>query len=245
MTNDIDDSSMADPDETKIDDNSIPGEEGVNLDGEKPTLSNSVLVPGQIRALMSTRINPGRVKTRDIGGRNTSYVEAWDVKATLTKVFGFGGWSGEVLESKIIDIRDDGRQGTYPDSHRTKAGQPKTPYVLAYALYRLTIHNIGPQGQDVVFTESSIGSNDGWDIGAVADNAIKSAASDALKRCAIALGTQFGLSLYNNGDKLDVIKTLLVPWQAKALADARQTTGSPQAAATQEQLHRASGGGSR
>jgi hypothetical protein len=39
--------------------------------------------------------------------------------------------------------------------------------------------------------------------------AIKTAESDALKRAAINLGTQFGLSLYNNGSLRDVIvKTL-------------------------------------
>jgi hypothetical protein len=39
--------------------------------------------------------------------------------------------------------------------------------------------------------------------------AIKTAESDALKRAAINLGTQFGLSLYNNGATADVIgKTL-------------------------------------
>jgi recombination DNA repair RAD52 pathway protein len=35
--------------------------------------------------------------------------------------------------------------------------------------------------------------------------AIKSAESDALKRAAINLGTQFGLSLYNNGSLRDVV----------------------------------------
>jgi hypothetical protein len=35
--------------------------------------------------------------------------------------------------------------------------------------------------------------------------AIKTAESDALKRAAINLGTQFGLSLYNNGSLRDVV----------------------------------------
>jgi hypothetical protein len=42
------------------------------------------------------------------------------------------------------------------------------------------------------------------------DNAIKTAASDGLKRCAINLGTQFGLSLYDNGSRTDVVKMTLV-----------------------------------
>lgn len=40
--------------------------------------------------------------------------------------------------------------------------------------------------------------------------AIKTAESDALKRAAINLGTQFGLSLYNNGSTADIIRATLV-----------------------------------
>lgn len=39
--------------------------------------------------------------------------------------------------------------------------------------------------------------------------AVKTAESDALKRAAINLGTQFGLSLYNDGSLADVVHTTL------------------------------------
>ena len=62
------------------------------------------------------------------------------------------------------------------------------------------------------YTESAVGSTSGPAnmIGEHHDNAIKTAASDALKRCAINLGTQFGLSLYNDGSRNDVVKMTLV-----------------------------------
>ena len=42
--------------------------------------------------------------------------------------------------------------------------------------------------------------------------AVKTAESDALKRAAINLGTQFGLSLYDNGSRADVVgHTLAAP----------------------------------
>lgn len=232
------------PDEIVIKDNSIEGEtpdiEDIDPDSGRSFIpGRSVLSDAQIRVLMASRINSNRVKSRKVSGRNTSYVEAWDIKATLTKVFGFGGWSGEVIESRIIDVRDDGRQGTYTSGE--KQGQTKTPYVMAYARYRLTLHNIGPMGQDVVYIESSIGTNDGSTIGDVADNAIKTAASDALKRCASNLGTQFGLSLYNAGDHNDVIKVLGVPWQAAALARARGAVATV-VNGTQAAIARATGG---
>ena len=37
------------------------------------------------------------------------------------------------------------------------------------------------------------------------DMAVKTAESDAIKRAAINLGTQFGLSLYNNGSLKDIV----------------------------------------
>lgn len=191
-----------------------------------PDRSRVELTSEQIGQLMSP-LHPDRVKTRSVSGSTQSYVEAWDVKATLIRLFGFGGFGVEVLESKIIDIRDDGRQGTYPSNH-IKAGQAKTPYVMAYARVQLTVFGIGPNGQDAVYTEAAVGTNDGWTIGDVADNAVKSAASDALKRCAIYLGTQFGLSLYDNGSKTDVVRVLLEPEQKAMLAAHMERLEQPQ-----------------
>lgn len=171
-----------------------------------------VELTGQQLAQLISPISDARVASRNVGGANLSYVEAWDIKATLIRLFGFGGFSVEVVESKILDIRDDGRQGIYPVNHQ-KAGTHKTPYVMAYARVTLTIFGIGPRGEDAVYTEAAVGTNDGWTIGDVADNALKSAASDALKRCAIYLGTQFGLSLYNSGARHDVVRTILNPEQ--------------------------------
>jgi hypothetical protein len=48
-------------------------------------------------------------------------------------------------------------------------------------------------------------------IGEHHDNAVKTAASDALKRCAINLGTQFGLSLYDDGSLADVVRNTIAP----------------------------------
>ena len=42
------------------------------------------------------------------------------------------------------------------------------------------------------------------------DNAIKTAQTSALKRCAVNLGTRFGLSLYDNGATHDVVARTLV-----------------------------------
>ena len=229
------------PDETAgIDDNSIPGEETIPLNEDSgANAGRSILTEAQIRALGAPYIQASRVKKLE----GNSYLQAWDVKAMLLKVFGWGGFSTEVLNAEIVQIREHaaGTAGhvVRKETKWAKQGDPKTPQVIAQVTMRLTLHNIGPAGQDVVHTETAVGLNSQWDIGEACDTAIKSAESDALKRCAIFLGTQFGLSLYNAGDYADVVKRVLVPWQGKVLDDAREATAQANAAQVADQLARA------
>lgn len=205
------------------------------FEAENTRGGESNLTALQLYGLNAGSIHADRVKTRTVDGRGQSYVEAWEIKAALIRLFGYGGWSGEVLESRILEVREDGRQGTKSD------GSMKAPQVNAYALYRLTIFGIGPNGQDAVYTESSVGSNSGQDIGATMDNAIKTAASDALKRCAINLGTQFGLSLYANGSRGDVVRRVLEPNQRTLIEGERARRAEADKARIEGQLGRATG----
>lgn len=159
----------------------------------------------QLGALLAG-LNPARIASRGQGRNTLSYLEAWDVKATLIKVFGFGGFSAEVVDSKIERILT-----------KEEAGGNAAWVVLATATVRLYIHQLG-----AVYTETAASSQAGSQIGEVADFAIKTAESDALKRAAIYLGTQFGLSLYNNGSTADIVKVVLDPVQGKVLLNPDQ-----------------------
>jgi recombination DNA repair RAD52 pathway protein len=64
---------------------------------------------------------------------------------------------------------------------------------------------------EATYTEAAVGSASLPRRGDAHDMAIKTAESDALKRAAINLGTQFGLSLYNDGSMHDVVIETLVP----------------------------------
>lgn len=153
----------------------------------------------QLRVLHN-RITPSRVAKR----QNMSYLEAWDVKTTLIRVFGYGGFSAECLEAKIV------REEQLPQSNSDKLNWS----VSAQATVRITIPQLG-----AVYTESAIANNKQPDWAEAADTALKSAESDALKRAAIYLGTQFGLSLYNNGATDDVVKLVLSPGQHEIVND--------------------------
>lgn len=174
----------------------------------------SALSKEQVVALMGT-LSEGRVSQRKGGGGSSlSYLEAWDVKATLIRVFGFGNFSAEVIESDLVRV--------IPDEKEVKRFT-----VLAKATVRLTIHATG-----AIYTESAAASQSGTQgVGEVADFALKTAESDALKRCAIYLGTQFGLSLYDDGKRADVVRTVLDPAQRAYLAEAEAEFKARKAAA--------------
>lgn len=140
--------------------------------------------PAQYEQLLKP-LNESRVAKRGQAGRQLSYLEAWDVKAHLIRIFGFGGWSADVLESTLA----------FED--KNEKGQWNVGYKVTL---RLSIPTL-----ECTYTESAVGSANLPQRGEAHDMAIKTAESDALKRAAINLGTQFGLSLYNNGSMRDVV----------------------------------------
>lgn len=154
------------------------------------------LTDRQLRSLLAN-LNQNRISTRKQGNSNLSYLEAWDVKAALIKVFGFGGFSAVTSEAQMISREE------VTNSYGKKAVR-----ITVMVRMVLTIHQLG-----AVYGEYAAASQTGQDPGDVLDFAIKTAESDALKRCAINLGTQFGLSLYNDGSTTDVVKISMGPGQ--------------------------------
>lgn len=148
----------------------------------------------QLKQLM-TDLNTGRVESK----QGMSYLAAWDIKATLIRVFGFGGFSSEVIESSILKAEQ---------IQQVRDEKKFNWSITAKATVRLTIHQLG-----AIYTETAIAGSKQPDFTESADMAIKSAESDALKRAAIFLGTQFGLSLYNAGSPKEVISAVLAPGQ--------------------------------
>jgi len=151
--------------------------------------------PEQVEFLLRP-INPLRVKKL----QGHSHLEAWDVRAHLNRVFGFGNWS---VQTNVEIVYCEERAG--------KDGQPKWN-VGAKAWAKLTIlDNFGTSAlcsYEDVASDESVHPNRGEAM----DNAVKSAASGALKRCAVNLGDQFGLSLYRKG-YLGAVVTTQTPWE--------------------------------
>lgn len=133
-------------------------------------------------------LNPTRVAKRTQAGHSLSYLEAYDVKAHLIRIFGFGGFNAEVIESTLaFEEQVDGKNG-------------KQWSVGYKVVMQLMIPSL-----NAVYSEAAVGSASLPSRGDAHDMAVKTAESDALKRAAINLGTQFGLSLYNDGSTKDVV----------------------------------------
>jgi recombination DNA repair RAD52 pathway protein len=177
-------------------------------------------------------LNGSRVAKRSQGGKQLSYLEAWDVKAHLTRIFGFGNWDLETLDSRFIAQRE----------YQSQQGKDMVEVIWS-AHVRLVVRD-EHGGEICRHSETAVGNASGPInmLGEHHDNAVKQAASDAAKRCAINLGSQFGLSLYDDGSTREVIKgTIVKPEgvqapdqpsveQAAALA---QSVGSTQQTASQ------------
>lgn len=176
------------------------------------------LTPQQYEVLLKP-LAAHRVSQRQQSGISLSYLEAWDVKAHLIRVFGFGGWSANV-ETAELAFEDQDEKGRWNVGYRV--------------LMRLEIHPHGRAYDSPTYTEAAVGSATLPNRGEAHDMAIKTAESDALKRAAINLGTQFGLSLYDSGNRKDVVGHSLVapegyeapaPEPEKQPADPAQVAG--------------------
>lgn len=164
-------------------------------------MMSDYLTEQQIAVLLRP-IRPGRIRKLD----GMSHLEAYDVRAHLNRVFGFGRWSADVTSLDLL----------YDEATQTKAG--KDAFSCAYrATVRLVVN--APDGTELAtYTEAATGGNvmpafkraDGHDF------AIKTAVSQALKRCATNLGDQFGLSLYRNGSTDALVRQVLVGGVAEA-----------------------------
>lgn len=145
---------------------------------------SGTLWPQQEEILLRA-IKPGRVVHRD----GQSNLEAYDVRAHLTRIFGFGNWDEISIATEML----------YEEATTTKTGKPA--FKVAYRADRaIVVRN--PNGEHVCeYHGSAVGEAIMPDFkrGDAHDFAVKKAQSQALKRAAINLGDQFGLSLYAKG----------------------------------------------
>jgi recombination DNA repair RAD52 pathway protein len=146
---------------------------------------------------LTSALNPKRVK--HVQGQ--AHLEAWDVRRHLIRCFGFAGWdfvqvTCDLIADKIVPAdKPAGRE-----RHTVIYRYVGRLIIKAADGCPLAVYEDGAVGEAV--NQPSLG--DAHDL------ALKSAISGALKRCAVNLGDQFGLSLYRDGSTAPVVQRSLV-----------------------------------
>lgn len=127
--------------------------------------------------------------------KGLSYVAQQDIRAHMNRIFGFGRWSTRVIETEFIFEEQN-------DSKRWIAGYRATVEVEVFA----------PDGTFLArYQDSHASGNAPQPQRAEAHAlALTTAVSTAFKRACTNLGDQFGLSLYNKGQRTAIVKGVLI-----------------------------------
>lgn len=148
----------------------------------------------QIQRLMRG-IDPNHVDKK----QGLSYMAQHEVRAELTRIFGYGNWDSQVESMELLW-----------ETEAPSADGKKTMYRACYkAAVRLTIRDYW--GNVVCsFVEHHAEANSNLpDRGEAHAMAITSVESYALRRAAIGLGDRLGLGLYNDGKMTPLVKGTL------------------------------------
>jgi DNA recombination protein Rad52 len=147
----------------------------------------------QQKQLLEGKLDPDVVKTRaGPNGRKLSYLEGWHIIQGLNEVFGWGCWSAETVE--LVRQHDP---VVIPPSEE----HPRGGVVVTYsARVRLTVYS-EDHSRKVVRERTGGHRGFGPTVGQAIEDCLKSAETDALKRCASTFGNRFGLCLYDREQK--------------------------------------------
>lgn len=137
-----------------------------------------------------------------LDGNNHPHVSQQDITAHLIRIFGFGNFDTDILETSCV----------FEQQRSDDKGMPNNRWDVCYrAKVRLTVRDA--DGNEVChYEDGSTATAQNQTRGNAHDGAFKSALSLAKKRAAVYLGDQFGLSLYNKGQMNALVKgTLVLP----------------------------------
>ncbi|MCT0230974.1 RAD52 family DNA repair protein [Synechococcus sp. CS-1324] len=136
-------------------------------------------------ASLSAPLDRAKVRQREQGRTNVSYLEGWQVIAEANRIFGFDGWQRETTSVRCVN-----------QAERTIGREARPGWGVTYtARVRITV---GGTAQSTVIREGSgAGHGIDTDLGQAHESALKEAETDAMKRALMTFGNPFGLALYD------------------------------------------------
>jgi hypothetical protein len=143
----------------------------------------------QITAL-SAPLDRAKVRQREQGRSQVSYLEGWQVIAEANRIFGFDGWQRETVALRCVNQseRTIGAKGTSRDQ--------KPGWGVTYtARVRITVGE--STGAQLIREGCGAGHCIDTDLGQAHESALKEAETDAMKRALMTFGNPFGLALYD------------------------------------------------
>jgi DNA recombination protein Rad52 len=147
-------------------------------------MTNAVFSPEQITALAAP-LDRAKVRQREQGRSQVSYLEGWQVIAEANRIFGFDGWQRETVALRCVN-----------QIERTIGRDNRPGWGVTYTA-RVRI-SVSTAGQPALIREGS-GAGHGIDVdlGQAHESALKEAETDAMKRALMTFGNPFGLALYD------------------------------------------------
>lgn len=131
--------------------------------------------------VLNSELNTSRVKTREKGNINLSYLEGFDIIETANSIFGFGNWDYAI--SKLEQVSSE-------------INQNQNNVICYKAVVQVLVHSVD-HSQDVSREDVGFGTGVSKTQADAHEGAAKEAVTDALKRCFRSFGNQFGNSLYD------------------------------------------------
>src|SRR5436190_11482036 len=135
--------------------------------------------PTQTRAL-AEKLDRRHVQTRNVEGRDISYIQGWFAIAEANAIFGFGGWDREMIH--------------FDRAYERSRGEITSCAYVARVRIRVRTRD------GVILREGTgWGASSGKTLADIHERAIKAAETDATKRALATFGNRFGLCLYDKG----------------------------------------------
>jgi len=132
-------------------------------------------------AILNQELDSSRVKSRQKGNINLSYLEGFDLLETANRVFGFGNWDYSI--SKLENVSQEVNQNQN--------------HIICYkAVVQILVHNEN-HTKDISREDVGFGTGIAKTLADANEGAAKEAVTDAIKRALRSFGNQFGNSLYN------------------------------------------------
>jgi DNA repair and recombination protein RAD52 len=131
--------------------------------------------------ILNSNLDTNRIKTRNKGNIQLSYIEGHSVIETANQVFGFGNWDYSISKLEQVSSEINSNQNN----------------VLCYkATVKVLVHDKSHE-QNISREDVGFGTGVAKTLADAHEGAAKEAVTDALKRALRSFGNQFGNSLYS------------------------------------------------